>query len=147
MLAHGLLGFDEFKIIPGNILPGIHYWRGITEALRQNGIEVIIASVPPSGSVEERALKLGQDIAAKANGKKVNIPSFQVKSGDVVTVKDKTQANTHVEGAWQTAGGRGRPTWISTTDKDLSITISALPKREDIDATINEQLIVELYSK
>lgn len=81
------------------------------------------------------------------NGKKVNIPSFQVKQGDVVTVKEKSQANAHVEGAWQTAGGRGRPAWISTTDKELSVTISALPKREDIDATINEQLIVELYSK
>jgi len=81
------------------------------------------------------------------NGKKVDIPSFQVKVGDLVTVKDKTVKNVHVEGAWQTAGGRGRPTWITTGDKDLSVSIAALPKREDIDATINEQLIVELYSK
>ncbi|KAG9244763.1 Alpha/Beta hydrolase protein [Calycina marina] len=73
VLAHGLMGFDEFKLIPGNLFPGIHYWRGIAEALRQNNIEVIIASVPASGSVEERAFKLGQDIAAKAKGKSVNI--------------------------------------------------------------------------
>lgn len=83
----------------------------------------------------------------EVNGRKVNIPSFQVKSGDVVTVKEKSHKNPHVEGAWQTAVGRGRPGWISTNEKDLSVTISAMPKREDIDGTINEQLIVELYSK
>lgn len=81
------------------------------------------------------------------NGKKVDIPSFQVKVGDVVTIKEKSQKNVHVEGAWQTSGGRTRPAWISAGDSDLSATIVALPKREDIDPNINEQLIVELYSK
>jgi len=81
------------------------------------------------------------------NGKKVDIPSFQVKVGDVITVKEKSTKNVHVEGAWQTAVGRGRPNWISAGGEDLSISIAALPKREDIDQTINEQLIVELYSK
>jgi len=81
------------------------------------------------------------------NDRKVNIPSFQVKSGDVVTVKPKTTANPHVEGAWSTAVGRGRPSWISAGGKELSVTVSAMPRREDIDANINEQLIVELYSK
>lgn len=55
------------------MLPGVHYWRGITDAMRANGIEVITASVPASGSIEERAKKLGKDIAEKANGKSVNI--------------------------------------------------------------------------
>lgn len=72
VLAHGLLGFDELRLA-GSLLPGVHYWRGITDAMRANGIEVITASVPASGSIEERALKLGQDIASKANGKSVNI--------------------------------------------------------------------------
>ena len=81
------------------------------------------------------------------NDRKVNIPSFQVKSGDVVSVKAKTTANAHVEGAWSTAVGRGRPSWLSAAGRELSVTVSALPKREDIDANINEQLIVELYSK
>ncbi|HEY0426844.1 MAG TPA: 30S ribosomal protein S4 [Pyrinomonadaceae bacterium] len=81
------------------------------------------------------------------NGRKVDIPSFQVKVGDVVTVKDQTTKNVHVEGAWQTAVGRGRPAWIAAGGDDLSITVSALPRREDIDQNINEQLIVELYSK
>jgi small subunit ribosomal protein S4 len=83
----------------------------------------------------------------EVNGRKVNIPSFQVKQGDVVSVKDKSHANAHVEGAWSTAAGRGRPGWITPGDKDLSIAIAGLPTRQDIDQNINEQLIVELYSK
>lgn len=81
------------------------------------------------------------------NDRKVDIPSFEVRVGDVVSVKDKTIKNVHVDGAWQTAAGRGRPTWISPGAKDLSISIASLPTRQDIDANINEQLIVELYSK
>jgi len=83
----------------------------------------------------------------EVNGRKVNIPSFQVKVGDTVTVKTKSQKNPHVEGAWQTAAGRGRPQWIAPAGRDLSVAISAAPTRADIDANINEQLIVELYSK
>ena len=83
----------------------------------------------------------------EVNGRKVNIPSFQVKQGDVIGVRDKSHKNAHVEGAWATAAGRGRPAWITPGDKDLSIAISGLPTRTDIDQNINEQLIVELYSK
>jgi small subunit ribosomal protein S4 len=83
----------------------------------------------------------------EVNGRKVNIPSFQVKQGDLISVKDKSHKNAHVEGAWSTAAGRGRPGWITPGDKDLSIAISGLPTRQDIDQNINEQLIVELYSK
>jgi small subunit ribosomal protein S4 len=81
------------------------------------------------------------------NGRKVNIPSFQVKVGDIITVKDKSQKNAHVDAAWSTAVGRGRPSWINAGAGDLSITVAGSPKREDIDSNINEQLIVELYSK
>src|SRR3954469_1221691 len=58
------------------------------------------------------------------NGRKVNIPSFQVKASDVVAVKDNSQKNTHVEGAWQTAIGRGRPAWINADAKDLTVVVS-----------------------
>jgi len=81
------------------------------------------------------------------NGRKVDIPSFQVKMGDTVEVKPRTQKNTHVDSAWSTAVGRGRPTWLNAMGKDLTVSVASLPKREDIDANINEQLIVELYSK
>lgn len=72
VLAHGLLGFDELHLV-GKLLPGVHYWRGITEALAANGIEVITASVPPSASIEDRAAKLSEVIESKAGGKAVNI--------------------------------------------------------------------------
>lgn len=72
VLAHGLMGFDELRLV-GNLLPGVHYWRGITEALIQNGNEVILTSVPPSASIEDRAAKLSDDIEKKAGGKSVNI--------------------------------------------------------------------------
>ena len=81
------------------------------------------------------------------NGRKVNIPSFQVKAGDAIAVKDRSQKNTHVEGAWATAVGRGRPVWINSQGKDMQVLIAGMPNRQDIDANINEQLIVELYSK
>ncbi|MFV0389525.1 MAG: 30S ribosomal protein S4 [Pyrinomonadaceae bacterium] len=81
------------------------------------------------------------------NGGKVDIPSFQVRPGDIIEIKDKSRKNAHIEGAWQTAGGRGRPPWITVQEASLTATIAGLPKREDIDQDINEQLIVELYSK
>jgi small subunit ribosomal protein S4 len=83
----------------------------------------------------------------QVNGRKVDIPSFQVKVGDAITVKEGSRTNPHVEGAWATAAGRGRPSWIAPADTDFTVTITSLPKREDIDSNINEQLIVELYSK
>ncbi|MCJ1343356.1 hypothetical protein MMC31_001549 [Peltigera leucophlebia] len=66
------MGFDEIRLA-GRFLPSVHYWRGITEALRANGIEVITASVPASASIEQRAAKLSTEIEMKAGGKSVNI--------------------------------------------------------------------------
>ena len=81
------------------------------------------------------------------NGKKVDIPSYQIKVGDVVSVKDASRKNPHVEGAWSTAAGRGRPSWIAQEGTEMGARVNALPTRDDIDRSINEQLIVELYSK
>ncbi|KAE8377457.1 Alpha/Beta hydrolase protein [Aspergillus bertholletiae] len=72
VLAHGLLGFDELRLA-GPYFPSVQYWRGIKEALSMKGIEVITATVPPSGSIEARAEELAKDIAAGAQGKAVNI--------------------------------------------------------------------------
>ncbi|KAJ5189846.1 hypothetical protein N7491_008111 [Penicillium cf. griseofulvum] len=72
VLAHGLLGFDELRLA-GPYLPGVQYWRGIKEALTARGIEVITATVPPSGSIEARAEQLARSIEAGARGKDVNI--------------------------------------------------------------------------
>jgi small subunit ribosomal protein S4 len=64
-----------------------------------------------------------------------------------VSIKDASRKNVHVEGAWQTAAGRGRPSWIAPGGAEMSATITGLPTRDEIDRSINEQLIVELYSK
>jgi len=82
------------------------------------------------------------------NGRKVDIPSFQVRVGDEVAVRDKSVNNVHIQGAFQTSGGRGRPGWLAVTSADkLAGKVVANPRREDVDQNINEQLIVELYSK
>jgi small subunit ribosomal protein S4 len=84
----------------------------------------------------------------EVNGRKVDIPSFQVKVGDIISVREGSRKNPHIEGAWQTAAGRGRPGWVSPAEgADMSARIASLPTRDDIDRSINEQLIVELYSK
>ena len=88
MLAHGLLGFDELHLA-GKYFPGVQYWRGIKEAMQMKGINVITASVPASGSIEERAEELRKDIAAEAKGRMVNIIAlvmdFSVTLGDYLS--------------------------------------------------------------
>ena len=82
------------------------------------------------------------------NGRKVNIPSFQVKVGDELAVYQGSRANIHIQSALQTASGRGRPNWLEIASLDeMKGRVLALPRREDIGQSINEQLIVELYSK
>lgn len=72
MLAHGLMGFDEIRLA-GSFLPGIQYWHGIRHALSLKGINVVITTVPPYGSIEERAAELAKDISDGAKGQDVNI--------------------------------------------------------------------------
>ena len=82
------------------------------------------------------------------NGRKVDIPSFQVKVGDEVIIREGSRANIHIQSAFQTASGRGRPGWLEVVSADdMRGRVVALPRREDIGQNINEQLIVELYSK
>ncbi len=82
------------------------------------------------------------------NGRKVDIPSFQVKVGDEVAVREGSRSNIHIQSAFQTASGRGRPSWLEVVSSDdMRGRVMSLPRREDIGQNINEQLIVELYSK
>lgn len=84
----------------------------------------------------------------EVNGRKVDIASFQVKVGDTISIRGISTKNPHIDSAWQTAAGRGRPAWIIPNEgAQLSTQVVRLPERTDIDRTINEQLIVELYSK
>jgi small subunit ribosomal protein S4 len=82
------------------------------------------------------------------NGKKLNIPSALIKVGDVITLREKTKKNQQVLDSVGTVGGRGGlPAWLELDADGLKGTVAALPKREDIQMPIDEQLIVELYSK
>jgi len=95
-----------------------------------------------------QARQLGNHGHIEVNGRKVDIPSFQVKAGDEIVIRETSRKNPHIEGAWSTAAGRGRPSWVQPAEGgDMSARIASLPTRDDIDRSINEQLIVELYSK
>lgn len=81
------------------------------------------------------------------NTKKVNVPSFQVKPGDVVEVKEKSRKASQILEAIETVVRRGIPNWIEVEKEKLRGTLKALPNREDLTMPIQEQLIIELYSK
>ena len=81
------------------------------------------------------------------NGKKVNIPSFAVRPGAVVEVKDKSKKIARISKAVEAVDRRGVPQWIELDKKGLKATVKTSPVREDLTMPIQEQLIVELYSK
>ncbi|HVB49649.1 MAG TPA: 30S ribosomal protein S4 [Burkholderiales bacterium] len=81
------------------------------------------------------------------NGKRVNIPSYQVRPGDVVEVTDKAKAHLRVKAAAEAAESRGVPEWMEVDAKALKGTFKSLPARADLPSTINESLVIELYSK
>ena len=83
----------------------------------------------------------------RVNGKKVDIPAFLVKAGDVLTLKDDSRKNDHIKISLDTAKGRGVPAWLELDADRFQGTVKQLPTREDIQLPIQEQLIVELYSK
>ena len=81
------------------------------------------------------------------NGKKVDIPSYSLKQGDVVTVLARSQKNPTIEHAIQEVKGRGIPEWLSFDAASISGRVVSMPTREQINLPVQEQLIVELYSK
>lgn len=83
----------------------------------------------------------------EVNGRKVNIPSFQVSIGDEIKIRPNSQKLTVIESSREFASHQPAPVWLQVNAAELSGKIIALPKREDIQLPVNEQLIVELYSK
>jgi len=83
----------------------------------------------------------------KVNGRKVNIPSYQVKPGDKVEVKEKSRNGPQIQEAMETVVRRGIPSWIEVDKEKFQGTLTALPNREEFTIPVQEQLIVELYSK
>jgi small subunit ribosomal protein S4 len=82
----------------------------------------------------------------RVNGKKVDIPSYRVRSGDVVTVKEASRDMIVIQHSIDTFG-RPLPEWLDVNHGERKVTVRDLPSRHQIDTAINEQLIVELYSK
>ena len=81
------------------------------------------------------------------NGKCVNIPSYLVKAGDVITIKEKVKDSQRYKDVLEVTGGRLVPEWLDDDQENLSANVKQLPTREMIDVPVNEMLIVELYSK
>ena len=81
------------------------------------------------------------------NGKRVNIPSFQVKPGDAVAVCEKSRSSAKFKALLEENGKKAMPKWIDKAASSFEGTIAAMPARDDIDYEVAEHLIVELYSK
>ena len=81
------------------------------------------------------------------NGKQVNIPSYLVKAGDVIEIKEKCKSSQRYKDIVEATGGRLVPEWLESDLEALKGTVKELPSREVIDVPVNEMLIVELYSK
>ncbi|MGH2748827.1 MAG: 30S ribosomal protein S4 [Actinomycetota bacterium] len=83
----------------------------------------------------------------EVNGKKVNIPSYRVRTGDVVSVRGKSKKLGRIVENASYAEGRIIPEWLSSNLKDMTVNVLSLPARDQIDVPVQEQLIVEYYSK
>ena len=81
------------------------------------------------------------------NGKQVNIPSYLVKAGDTIEIKEKCKGSQRYKDILEVTGGRLVPEWLEADQENLKGTVKELPNREVIDVPVNEMLIVELYSK
>lgn len=81
------------------------------------------------------------------NGKKANIPSMELKVGDVIQLKDKSKSSALIKELADNFGSKNPPTWLELDVDNLSAKVVRMPSREDIDIPVEEQMIVELYSK
>ena len=81
------------------------------------------------------------------NGKRVNIPSYLIKAGDVIEIREKSKGDTRYKLILEVTAGRLVPAWLDVDQEALKGTVKALPAREEIDVPVDEMLIVELYSK
>ena len=81
------------------------------------------------------------------NGKCVNIPSYIVKAGDVISISEKAKSTQRYKDVLEVTGGRTVASWLEADQENLTGTVKEIPNREQIDVPVNEMLIVELYSK
>ena len=99
------------------------------------------------GASRSEARQIVRHNAILVNGKRVNIPSYQLRPGDVVEVAAKAKEHLRIKAALEATSGRGYPEWLEVDTATLKGTFKSLPQRSDLPSTINESLVVELYSK
>jgi len=99
------------------------------------------------GATRAESRQLVSHKAILVNGKVVNVPSFKVAANDVVSIREKAKKQSRVKAALEVAEQREKPTWIEVDAGQMEGTFKRMPERSDLSADINEQLIVELYSK
>jgi small subunit ribosomal protein S4 len=99
------------------------------------------------GSTRAESRQLVSHNAILVNGQKVNIPSYNVQVGDVISLREKSKKQLRVQTALQLAAQRGDIDWVAVDSNKMEGTFSRNPDRADLPAEINENLIVELYSK
>jgi small subunit ribosomal protein S4 len=99
------------------------------------------------GGSRSEARQIVRHNAILVNGRRVNIPSYQVKPGDVLEVTEKAKNHLRIKSALEAAEQRTFPEWISMDVKAMKGTFKAKPERSELPATINESLVIELYSK
>jgi small subunit ribosomal protein S4 len=83
----------------------------------------------------------------RVNGRKVNVPSYLVRAGDTISVRERSQKVARIQGALELAQRRGVPDWLEVTPESFAGRVKSLPVRSDLTMPINEKLVVELYSK
>ena len=99
------------------------------------------------GATRAECRQLVSHKAIVVNGRVVNIPSYQVSPEDVVTVREKAKKQARIKAALDLSTQREKPTWVEVDADKMEGVYKRLPERSDLSADINEQLIVELYSK
>ncbi|AAU91492.1 30S ribosomal protein S4 [Methylococcus capsulatus] len=98
-------------------------------------------------STRAEARQLVSHKAINLNGRTLNIPSYQVQSGDVVEIRDKAKSQGRVKDALQVTEQYGFPSWVDVDVKSMKGIFKSAPERSELGSDINEQLVVELYSK
>ncbi|MBZ0115039.1 MAG: 30S ribosomal protein S4 [Thermoanaerobaculia bacterium] len=98
-------------------------------------------------SSRSQARQLVRHGHVQVEGRKVTVPSFQVRDGQVIGIREASRKNDFIRTAIESARGRGIPEWLVLDDENYSGKVQSLPSREDIKLPIQEQLIVELYSR
>ncbi len=99
------------------------------------------------GASRTEARQIVRHNSILVNGKRVNIPSYQCKPGDVIEVVEASKAQLRIKAAAEAAESRGRAEWLEVDTKALKGTFKARPQRSELPSSINESLVVELYSK